>query len=280
MDIKIAVAYHKESFVLHHKYFIPVHAGKAVSNLDLHMQGDDEGDNISYKNPWYCELTALYWLWKNTKADYKGLMHYRRAFVVKKDFDIFRFLLRLKFITRRLSSLWSPYSSVGVKKQYECKSSDVFNTGAIDFANKLEGVLAGGVNIIAPHPGRFYMSLRRTLSYEVGGQNLELMDEIVRRDFPDFFPHYDKAMDGLWLYNCNMSVMDNDTFEEYCNILFSVLESHEKESMSRGYLIDVSKEKAYARVSGYLAEMLTNAFIRYSAAKGKKVKVLPVVYLK
>lgn len=41
---------------------------------------DDLGDNISEKNPYYCELTGLYWLWKNTQDYYIGISHYRRFF--------------------------------------------------------------------------------------------------------------------------------------------------------------------------------------------------------
>ena len=37
-------------------------------------------DNIDGRNPWYCELTGLYWLWKNSDAYYVGLEHYRRYF--------------------------------------------------------------------------------------------------------------------------------------------------------------------------------------------------------
>lgn len=41
---------------------------------------DDAGDNISEKNPFYCELTGLYWLWKHIDDDYVGIVHYRRYF--------------------------------------------------------------------------------------------------------------------------------------------------------------------------------------------------------
>lgn len=40
-----------------------------------------EGDNIDFLNPWYCELTGLYYLWKHVDDDIVGLEHYRRYFV-------------------------------------------------------------------------------------------------------------------------------------------------------------------------------------------------------
>lgn len=39
---------------------------------------DGTGDSISYKNFAYCELTALYWIWKNDWHDVIGMVHYRR----------------------------------------------------------------------------------------------------------------------------------------------------------------------------------------------------------
>lgn len=44
-----------------------------------------EGDNIDSLNPWYCELTGLYYLWKHETDDIVGLEHYRRYFVNRRN---------------------------------------------------------------------------------------------------------------------------------------------------------------------------------------------------
>ena len=79
-DFKIIVATHKKYDILEKEYFLPVHAGAAVSDQILPYQRDDEGENISDRNRYYCELTALYWAYRNLKHEYIGLCHYRRYF--------------------------------------------------------------------------------------------------------------------------------------------------------------------------------------------------------
>ena len=79
--IKILVAQHKEAEVFHNEVYIPIHVGKALSKTELGILSDDTGDNISHLNPYFCELTAQYWAWKNMHdVEYIGLCHYRRYF--------------------------------------------------------------------------------------------------------------------------------------------------------------------------------------------------------
>lgn len=61
--------------------YIPLQVGCAT-HPDYGYLRDDTGDHISEKNPYYSELTGLYWIWKNcAQADYIGLCHYRRYFL-------------------------------------------------------------------------------------------------------------------------------------------------------------------------------------------------------
>ena len=85
--VKILVACHKPDIVYHDEVYAPIHVGRAISKYKDEMSdmiGDDTGENISEKNPYYSELTAQYWGWKNLKdIDYIGLCHYRRYFRTK-----------------------------------------------------------------------------------------------------------------------------------------------------------------------------------------------------
>ena len=57
-----------------------VFAGAALDKISQDNVRDDTGINISSKNRKYCELTVMYWVWKNCKSEYVGLSHYRRRF--------------------------------------------------------------------------------------------------------------------------------------------------------------------------------------------------------
>ena len=87
--IKILVACHKaDPAIRQDDIYMPIQVGKELHpELDLGFQGDDTGDNISEKNGSYCELTAMYWAWKNLPKDVDivGLAHYRRYLDVSAD---------------------------------------------------------------------------------------------------------------------------------------------------------------------------------------------------
>lgn len=71
-------------------WIIPIQAGAALTDLSAADIMDNIGDNISEKNVNYCELSALYWIWKNAghergEHDYLGLFHYRRILDVTEE---------------------------------------------------------------------------------------------------------------------------------------------------------------------------------------------------
>lgn len=84
MNIKIVVATHKTYSMPEDPVYFPLQVGAAL-NSPLEYPGDNTGDNISAKNKNFCELTAVYWAWKNLDADYIGLAHYRRHFRGKRS---------------------------------------------------------------------------------------------------------------------------------------------------------------------------------------------------
>ena len=88
-----------------------------------------EGDNIDFLNPWYCELTGLYYLWKHCDDDIVGLEHYRRYFVngkgnllseneirnILKNYDV------IAHTSKQNNSRWTMYEELGIC----CKSGNL-----------------------------------------------------------------------------------------------------------------------------------------------------------
>ena len=70
---------HKKIEEIPDKMYIPLQVG-AKGREALGYIMDNSGENISGKNQYYCELTGIYWLWKNVDCDIIGICHYRRYF--------------------------------------------------------------------------------------------------------------------------------------------------------------------------------------------------------
>ena len=97
MNIKIIVATHKKYKMPKDDIFLPLHVGNQGKE-SIGFICDNTGENISVKNPFWCELTGLYWAWKNLKCDYLGLVHYRRHFKGKtKTNDKFERIISVFF---------------------------------------------------------------------------------------------------------------------------------------------------------------------------------------
>lgn len=72
-----------------HTFEIQIQAGAALTDQRIAYVTDHTGENISEKNRQFCELTALYWIWKHDHAKYIGISHYRRRFQLdEKEADM------------------------------------------------------------------------------------------------------------------------------------------------------------------------------------------------
>lgn len=86
MKTKIYMAAHEKYDPPKMEGYVPIQVGAALHE-PLGYLRDDDGENISDKNPYYSELTALYWMWKNDKtSDILGLVHYRRVFLTEGNY--------------------------------------------------------------------------------------------------------------------------------------------------------------------------------------------------
>ena len=86
MNVKIIIAIHKPYWIPADDVYFPLHVGKE-GKQDIGFVGDNAGDHISDRNGTFCELTGLYWAWKNLQADYAGLVHYRRYFTKRERYQ-------------------------------------------------------------------------------------------------------------------------------------------------------------------------------------------------
>ena len=275
MNIKIAIAYHKPALILRGKNFIPLHVGKSISDYQLDILKDNTGDNISERNPLYCELTGIYWLWKNTTADYKGLMHYRRIFTIQKNYTYKNVKLKAKIALRSLLSVFRPLNSYGMRIEYFAGTEDNYRQHAEIFDNQIEKILRQGVNIIVPTPEHYFLPVIAAFP-DAPHWALELLRRIILELNPEFGKYFELSLTKHDIYQRNMFVMDNETFNHYCALLFPVLQTFEEKCVNEGYITDFN-EKSVSRICGYLGELITNAFIQYCVAKGKRIKTLPLM---
>src|SRR6056297_1699677 len=98
MKLNVYMALHKKNGNIPFDYIIPIQVGAALTDEKLTHLNDKTGINISEKNRKFCELTALYWMWKNTNNNFLGLCHYRRFFNMSQKKEILKTLQKDKVI--------------------------------------------------------------------------------------------------------------------------------------------------------------------------------------
>ena len=223
MDIKILVAAHKKYWMPEDACYLPLQVGRA-GKPDIGFVGDDTGDSISAKNGNYCELTGLYWAWKNLQADYIGLVHYRRHF------------------TRG-----NPRSIAG-------KKAAVF-TGQ-DFMEVLSRV-----DIIVPDKRRYYIETNRShYNHAHHARDLDETEQIIREIYPEYSHAFERVMKRRWAHMFNMFVMRQDYFSAYAEWLFTILFELERRIDISGY--DRVEARVFGFVSELLLDVWleTNGF--------------------
>ena len=241
-NIKIFICAHKEVQLPQHPYFLPVQAGAALHEPIIGYQPDNEGDNISDKNPHFCELTCHYWAWKNLKnVDIVGLNHYRRYF----DF------------TRQ----WSQFSA---DKHFI--HIENFLKQAYQFPD-LEKLLQK-YDIILPVARHWRVSnTQQYADYHIA-KDWEILRQIIKERHPEYIPTFEKTMDhSNKSVGYNMFITHWNHFDAYSEWLFDILFEVEKR-------VPPIDDPIQSRIYGYMSERLINVFCAHHHLKIKSIPLI------
>ena len=230
-NIKIFICAHKEVPLPKHPYFLPIQAGAALRDHIDGYQPDDEGDNISLKNPHFCELTCHYWAWKNLKnVDIIGLNHYRRYF----DF----------------TRTWPQFSA---DKHFI--STNTFLKQEYKFPN-LEKLLSK-YDMILPVARHWRVSNTNQYGDYHIAKDWEMLRQIIKERSPQYIPAFEKTMDhSNKAVGYNMFITHWKHFEAYSEWLFDILFEVERR-------VPPIDDPIQSRIYGYMSERLINVFCEH-----------------
>lgn len=239
VDVKVIIATHKKYRLPTDEMYLPVHVGAAGKDSIENYQRDDEGENISELNPYFCELTGLYWAWKNLNTDYIGLAHYRRHF----------------------SS--NPHS----KDIWErvLKKSDIDDD-------------LGKIRVFVPSKRRYWIeTLYSHYKHTHHIFQLDVTRKIIEKQCPEYLESFDKACKRKWGYMFNMMIMERGLFDAYCSWLFEILFELKKRLGEEG--LTPFHSRYYGRISEIIFNVWLNEQIKNGTIKRDEIKELPLVHM-
>lgn len=191
---RIIVATHKPYWMPEDPLYLPVQVGDGEA---LGIARDNTGSNIAEKNGGYCELTALYWAWKNVEAPALGLAHYRRHFAEPG------------------------------------KHGD--KQGRVLTGPTLKTMLAQ-CDILLPKPRRYWIETNEShYAHAHHEKDLLLLRDVMDKRAPAYRDSFDLVMRRTWGHRFNMFVMKRPVMDAYAAWLFDLLFAVEKQLDTTGY---------------------------------------------
>ena len=165
--------------------FVGGKIASGLKNEDFYQ--DNSGANISEKNSSFCELTGLYWAWKNgvfENNEYVGLVHYRRYFAGK---------------------------ALDLKKKQIASESELLT-------------ILEKYDVILPRKRNYFIeSIYSHYQHAHHIEDLDLTRDVIIELQSEYLESFDAVMQGRKLHLYNMFVMSSEKASEYCHWLFSIL---------------------------------------------------------
>lgn len=282
-NIKILIASHKPFKIPNGQYFEPIHVGRDIA-LNLSKDGkinekdyqwllkntigDNSGDNISNKNRYYSECSALYWAWKNydklDNPDYIGLMHYRRHFIFNEEYfnnkEKNKWEQALSYITELL-----------IDDNYQ-KRIGLNDENIKEYCEKYDLIVSKDSNLELIYNRNLREDYKQTIP-GVNVKDFDLMVEIVKNDYPEYKKVLEENINGYKKSLYQMFIMRKELFFEYCEFLFGVLFKIEDKMNFEQYSVNGK------RTLGYLAEDLLSIFVWKKESEKINIKKIGVTMI-
>lgn len=250
MKIRMIIAAHKDYRMPEDPVYLPLLVGaagkKGKSGLP-DFQRDDTGENISEKNPYYSELTGLFWAWKNLEADWIGLVHYRRYF----------------------SRKFAPFSYFSRKDPFE----------RILTGRELEE-LVQKTKVLVPKKRRYYIeTLFSHYLHTHEAKPLEETIRMIREQYPQYAGSLRKVLQAKSGYMFNMMILPRDLLDAYCSWLFPILLELEKREEKEDQKRSAFASRFYGRISEILFNVWLEEQLRQGILQKDDIRELPWVYM-